>query len=126
MELELLRALILIANTCFLQNSCEDCPCENFVAKCLASGEQRADSYDQSRFSGQQPTLPEIFTSMINLNANRKVDALGRIVIPSKLRDKFAIEPGDKVEFFSTYVDGVMYLCMACPHAAPPREETEN
>lgn len=46
MELELLRALILIANTCFLQNSCEDCPCENFVAKCLASGEQRADSYD--------------------------------------------------------------------------------
>lgn len=69
---------------------------------------------------------PEIFTRMINLNANRKVDALGRIVIPSKLRDKFAIEPGDKVEFFSTYVDGVMYLCMACPHAAPPREETEN
>ena len=96
MELELLRALILIANTCFLQNS------------------------------GQQPTLPEIFTSMINLNANRKVDALGRIVIPSKLRDKFAIEPGDKVEFFSIYVDGVMYLCMACPHAAPPREEAEN
>ena len=40
-------------------------------------------------------------------NANRKVDALGRIVIPSKLRNKFAIEPGDKVEFFSTYVDGV-------------------
>lgn len=26
MELELLRALILIANTCFLQNSCEDYP----------------------------------------------------------------------------------------------------
>lgn len=126
MELELLRALILIANTCFLQNSCEDCPMRELVARCLASGEQRADSYDQSRFSGQQPTLLEIFTSMINLNANRKVDALGRIVIPSKLRDKFAIEPGDKVEFFSTYVDGVMYLCMACPHAAPPREETEN
>ena len=78
------------------------------------------------RFSVQQLIPSEIFTKMINLNANRKVDALGRIVIPSKLRDKFAIEPGDKVEFFSTYVDGVMYLCMACPHAAPPREETEN
>ena len=77
-------------------------------------------------FSVQQPILSEIFTRMINLNTNRKVDALGRIVIPSKLRDKFAIEPGDKVEFFSTYVDGVMYLCMACPHAAPPREEAEN
>ncbi len=100
--------------------------CVNFAARCPVSGKQRADSYDQSRFSGQQPTLPEIFTRMINLNANRKVDALGRIVIPSKLRDKFAIEPGDKVEFFSTYVDGVQYLCMACPHAAPPREEAEN
>lgn len=103
MDLELLRALILIANTCFLQNSC-----------------------DGSFFRSVAYFLPEIFTSMINLNANRKVNALGRIVIPSKLRDKFAIEPGDKVEFFSTYVDGVMYLCMACPHAAPPREETEN
>ena len=92
---------------------------------------------DALRVASKEPTLtirvifpgsslPESFTSMINLNANRKVDALGRIVIPSKLRDKFAIEPGDKVEFFSTYVDGVMYLCMACPHAAPPREETEN
>ena len=79
-----------------------------------------------SRFSVQQSIPTEIFTRMINLNANRKVDALGRIVIPSKLRDRFAIEPGDKVEFFSTYVNGVMYLCMACPHAAPPREETEN
>ena len=78
------------------------------------------------RFSVQQPILSEIFFCFINLNANRKVDALGRTVIPSKLRDKFAIEPGDKVEFFSTYVDGVMYLCMACPHAAPPREEAEN
>lgn len=126
MDLELLRALILIANTCSCKIPAKTAPCVNFAAKCLASGEQRADSYDQSRFSGQQPTLPEIFTRMINLNANRKVDALGRIVIPSKLRDKFAIEPGDKVEFFSTYVDGVMYLCMACPHAAPPREETEN
>ena len=79
-----------------------------------------------SRFSVQQPIPPEIFTKMINLNANRKVDALGRIVLPSKLRDKFAIESVYKVEFFSTYVDGVMYWCMACPHAAPPREETEN
>lgn len=26
MELELLRALILIANACFLQNSCDECP----------------------------------------------------------------------------------------------------
>ena len=26
MDLELLRALILIANTCFLQDSCDECP----------------------------------------------------------------------------------------------------
>ena len=46
MELELLRALILIANTCFLQNSCEDCPMRELCDKMPASGEQRADSYD--------------------------------------------------------------------------------
>ena len=33
MELELLRALILIANTCFLQNSCEDCPMRELCGK---------------------------------------------------------------------------------------------
>ena len=33
MELELLRALILIANTCFLQNSCEECPMRELFGK---------------------------------------------------------------------------------------------
>ena len=33
MELELLRALILIANTCFLQNSCEDCSMHELCGK---------------------------------------------------------------------------------------------
>lgn len=33
MELELLRALILIANTCFLQNSYEDCPMRELCGK---------------------------------------------------------------------------------------------
>lgn len=46
MELELLRALILIANTCFCKIPAKTVPCENFAARCLASGEQRADSYD--------------------------------------------------------------------------------
>lgn len=100
------------------------------MASYLANGNQISGPASKERkwvvFPFSSLFLSEIFTRMINLNANRKVDALGRIVIPSKLRDKFAIEPGDKVEFFSTYVDGVMYLCMACPHAAPPREETEN
>lgn len=33
MELELLRALILIANTCFLQSSCEDYPMRELCGK---------------------------------------------------------------------------------------------
>lgn len=33
MELELLRALILIANTCFLQNSCDERPMRELCGK---------------------------------------------------------------------------------------------
>lgn len=33
MDLDLLRALILIANTCFLQNSCDECPMRELCGK---------------------------------------------------------------------------------------------
>lgn len=47
MELELLRALIFDCQHLFLAKFLRRLPpCENFAAKCLASGEQRADSYD--------------------------------------------------------------------------------
>lgn len=62
---------------------------------------------------------------MRNLNYVRKVDTLGRVVIPSKLRDKFGIEAGDELEFYSTVVDGIRYLCFACPNAVPSRDLDE-
>lgn len=60
---------------------------------------------------------------MKNLNQSRKIDTLGRLVIPSKLRDKFGIEPGDEMEFYSYFMDGVQYICIPCPHAPEPRED---
>lgn len=63
---------------------------------------------------------------MKNLNYSRKIDTLGRVVIPSKLRDIFGIQPGDEIEFFSIEVDGLRYLCIPCPHAAPSRDLEEN
>lgn len=60
---------------------------------------------------------------MKNLNQSRKIDALGRLVIPSKLRDKFSIESGDEMKFYSYFVDGVQYICIPCPHAPEPRED---
>jgi len=62
---------------------------------------------------------------MKNLDQTRKVDPLGRIVIPSKLRDSFGIKAGDKMEFYATMVDGMRYLCIACPNATPSRDSDE-
>ncbi len=62
---------------------------------------------------------------MKSLNQVRKIDALGRLVIPSKLRDKFGIEAGDEMEFYATTIDGIRYLCFACPNAVPSRDSEE-
>lgn len=42
---------------------------------------------------------------------NYKVDASGRIIIPSYMRNKFEIEKGDVMEYFTAYVDGRWFLC---------------
>ena len=40
-----------------------------------------------------------------------KIDASGRIIIPSHMRAKFRVEPGDYMEYFTAYVDGDWFLC---------------
>lgn len=40
-----------------------------------------------------------------------KVDASGRIIIPSYMRNKFEISNGDYMEYFTAYVDGDWFLC---------------
>lgn len=42
---------------------------------------------------------------------NYKVDASGRIIIPSYMRNKFEINVGDYMEYYTAYVDGDWFLC---------------
>lgn len=47
---------------------------------------------------------------MISENVSFKIDASGRIVIPSGLRKKFNLNPGDRVEYYTTEIEGVTYI----------------
>lgn len=49
---------------------------------------------------------------LIPENNTYKVDGSGRVVIPSYLRSKFRIEPGDSVEYFTSYIDDSWFLCV--------------
>ena len=51
-----------------------------------------------------------------------KVDASGRIIIPSYMRQKFQIEVGDMMDYYSAYVDGTWFLCVK-KHVEEPTEE---
>lgn len=51
-----------------------------------------------------------------------KVDASGRIIIPSYMRQKFQIELGDYMDYYTAYVDGEWFLC--CKKHIP--KEGEN
>lgn len=42
---------------------------------------------------------------------NYKVDASGRIIIPAYMRNKFEIDTGDYMEYYTAYVDGKWFLC---------------
>lgn len=40
-----------------------------------------------------------------------KVDASGRIIIPSYMRNKFNIEIGDYMDYYTAYVDDTWFMC---------------
>jgi bifunctional DNA-binding transcriptional regulator/antitoxin component of YhaV-PrlF toxin-antitoxin module len=40
-----------------------------------------------------------------------KIDASGRIIIPAHMRNKFRVDSGDFMEYFTAYVDGDRFLC---------------
>ena len=42
---------------------------------------------------------------------NYKVDGSGRIIIPAYMRNKFQIDNGDYMEYFTAYVDGDWFIC---------------
>jgi bifunctional DNA-binding transcriptional regulator/antitoxin component of YhaV-PrlF toxin-antitoxin module len=49
---------------------------------------------------------------LIPENSTYKVDSSGRVIIPAHLRNKFKIEIGDQMEYFTAFVDNSWFLCV--------------
>jgi AbrB family looped-hinge helix DNA binding protein len=49
---------------------------------------------------------------LIPENSSYKVDSSGRVIIPAHLRNKFKIETGDMMEYYTTFVDNSWFLCV--------------
>lgn len=54
-----------------------------------------------------------------------KVDASGRIIIPSYMRQKFQIDVGDLMDYYTAYVDDTWFLCVK-KHIEEPKAEAEE
>lgn len=52
------------------------------------------------------------------LNCTRKLDTMGRVMIPKPLRERFGFEVGKEVPFFLHEIGKRKYLCIPCP--TPP------
>ena len=52
---------------------------------------------------------------MTPLDVTRKIDSVGRIVIPKRLRTKFRLQDGDEYQFYLHEEDGRKFLCIECP-----------
>lgn len=56
-----------------------------------------------------------LMPELIPENLVYKVDASGRIIIPSHMRAKFGIDLGDLMEYYTAKVDDKHFLCV-CLH----------
>jgi len=54
---------------------------------------------------------------MIDTQHSRRLDSLGRLVIPKKLRDELGLEPGTEYTFYKHEHEGKIYLCIEAPEA---------
>lgn len=54
----------------------------------------------------------------------RKIDSMGRITIPIRLREELGLEIGEIYDYYTTMVDGKKFLCIECP--GPSQIEIEK
>lgn len=54
---------------------------------------------------------------------SRKLDANGRLVIPSKLREEVGLELGETYTFYTYERNGKFYLCIECPNCETELEK---
>ena len=56
--------------------------------------------------------------------ASYKVDGSGRVIIPAHLRNKFGIDTGDMMEYYTAFIDNSWFLCVILDKAS--KEEAEH
>lgn len=50
--------------------------------------------------------------TLMKENITRKVDSLGRLIIPKSIRARFEIYPEDELEFFIGYEGDDIFICL--------------
>lgn len=55
------------------------------------------------------------------LNCTRKLDTMGRVMIPIRLREQYGFEIGQEVPFYLHEIGTHKYLCIPCPGATDSR-----
>lgn len=63
---------------------------------------------------------------LIPENMSYKVDGSGRIIIPAHLRNKFQIGLGDRVEYFTAFIDDSWFLCVRLDKEATEAEKEKE
>ena len=53
---------------------------------------------------------------LIPENTSRKLDNLGRIVIPKGIRSRLGISEADELQFYTMRKDGISYICLTNCH----------
>lgn len=54
-------------------------------------------------------------------NTSRKLDNLGRIVIPKSLRTRLGISENEELQFYTMRKDGISYICLTNCHEEDPK-----
>ena len=57
-------------------------------------------------------------------NTSRRIDAMGRIVLPKGLRQRFGVRDNDELEFLSLELDGKHYICLTNSKTVDPKYRT--
>lgn len=64
---------------------------------------------------GSSTFLDEINRFMEKTKFARKLDSMGRITVPARLREQCGLELNEIYEYYICEVDGKKYLCIECP-----------
>lgn len=61
---------------------------------------------------------------LIPENTSRRIDSMGRVVLPKSLRQRFDIRDNDELEFLSLELDGKHYICLTNSKTVDPKYQT--